>query len=644
MTEPGSSLEELMMQLHGLREENNSLKESCEKALSGNALVDNSLVGFLRSGTGGEIYYVNDAIVRMLEFDSREELIQQGAWIRYKFPEQRKEFLVMLKRDGLVNGFEASVLTKNGHERVFLFSLILKGEVIEGTLIDITERNLIQADLVKSKMELSILMNNIPGIVYSCLLDHDWTMKFVSNGSVDLTGYLPDELLEKKAVSFNDIIHPADQDRVWSTINECIALKIPFNLEYRIITKSGAVKYVWERGQALFNTDGLPDHLEGFITDITSRQQTEESLKESRLLLKASLESQKDTILFSIDKEYKYLYFNKAHQEAMKYAYQKDVAIGMNILDCITSEEDRIVAKENYNRSFAGETHSNIRIYGDIHLDYYESYFNPILNDENEVIGATGLARNISQRIEKEQQIKIQNEELQNLNATKDKFFSIISHDLRSPFNAFLGLTQIMVDDLPHLTIGELQKMAASMSSSATNLYRLLENLLQWSQIQKDAMPFNPETIYLEGIIKESIERIQETAENKGITIVMDKSGGLTVFADNHMLQSVIRNLVTNAVKYTAAGGTVTISAKKGPDGFAEISVQDTGIGMSKIMADNLFKVDLQIKRKGTAGEPSTGLGLVLCKEFVERQGGTIRVESEEGKGSVFYFTIPLPA
>lgn len=245
------------------------------------------------------------------------------------------------------------------------------------------------------------------------------------------------------------------------------------------------------------------------------------------------------------------------------------------------------------------------------------------------------------ERIEAEEEIKHQNEELQKLIASKDKFFSIIAHDLRSPFNGFLGLTQIMAEELPSLTMSEIQKIAVGLRDSATNLFRLLENLLSWSRMQQGLIPFHPEIALLLPIVEESVEMLHDVAKNKGIELAYDIQDDLSVFADSNLLQTVIRNLVSNAIKFTPFGGSVQVSAKANQAGEVEISIKDSGIGISASMIGDLFRLDSKAGRKGTAGEPSTGLGLLLCKEFVGIHGGTIWVKSEEGKGSVFTFTIP---
>ena len=253
------------------------------------------------------------------------------------------------------------------------------------------------------------------------------------------------------------------------------------------------------------------------------------------------------------------------------------------------------------------------------------------------------LATDISERKQAEEVINRKNEELQNLNATKDKFFSIIAHDLRSPFNSLLGLTQMMTHDFNSLSMEQIQQMVEIMGKSADNLYRLLENLLQWSQIQSGTIPFNPELVQLQMIVDESIEIIEEPARIKEIEITSEVAVRLTVLADRHMLQTVIRNLIFNAVKFTPHGGKVSLRAKATNDNNVEISIYDTGIGMSQDMVENLFKIDVKTNRLGTESEPSSGLGLLLSKEFIEKHGGEIWVESEVGKGSVFHFTIPCP-
>ncbi len=234
------------------------------------------------------------------------------------------------------------------------------------------------------------------------------------------------------------------------------------------------------------------------------------------------------------------------------------------------------------------------------------------------------------------------NEKLSEINLEKDKLYSIIAHDLKGPFSSFLGLTQVMADELPELSMEDIRNFSISLNTSATNLYSLLENLLQWSRMQQSAIPYNPERVAASSIIKDHMSLLTHTAIKKGIEIVYEIPDDLSISVDRYMFQAVIRNIVSNSIKFTQRGGKVTISARKVAGDMVEISVRDNGIGMTSNLVENLYKIDLLKNRKGTDGEPSTGLGLLICKEFIEKHGGEIVAKSEDGKGSVFYFTVPF--
>lgn len=251
------------------------------------------------------------------------------------------------------------------------------------------------------------------------------------------------------------------------------------------------------------------------------------------------------------------------------------------------------------------------------------------------------VVHDITELKKAEKEIKLQNEALIRINNEKDKFFSIIAHDLRSPFNGFLGLTEVLAVELPNLTMKQIQEFAVDIRNSATNLYRLLNNLLEWSQIQKGSICFLPSIFNLNLLVDESIGLLTESARIKNIQVALEIPDKMEVFADANMLKTIIRNLFSNAVKFTTRGGRVRLSAQTTDDQSIEISIQDTGIGMSRKMLEDIFRIDIQTARKGTEGELSTGLGLLLCKEFVVKLGGKIWAESIEGAGTTFKVVLP---
>jgi len=252
------------------------------------------------------------------------------------------------------------------------------------------------------------------------------------------------------------------------------------------------------------------------------------------------------------------------------------------------------------------------------------------------------ITRDITERKRIDAEIKLKNKQLEESNAEKDKFFSIMAHDLKGPFNSFLGLTEVLADGIDYMGPDIVKKIALNMNTSARNIYILLENLLEWSRIKRNQLSYSPEQLNVTAEIGKVVDVTKEMAEKKSIKLKVNSPENLEVFADTYMLQSVLRNLVTNAVKFTFKRGTITISAKKHEDNSVFFSVADNGTGIDKETKDKLFKIDLKVGKPGTEGELSTGIGLLICKELINKHNGNIWVESEENKGSVFCFTIPM--
>ena len=265
----------------------------------------------------------------------------------------------------------------------------------------------------------------------------------------------------------------------------------------------------------------------------------------------------------------------------------------------------------------------------------------PIIENNN-ITGAIVTFRDISDIKHIQEVIKKSNEELKKVVAEKDKFLSIIAHDLRSPFNIFLGYTQMLAEELPDLTMDSIQKITGNMRKVALTTFDLLENLLLWAKSQQTLIPFKPLKISLLNEVEEIMDKLMEHARSKDILVNISISNDLMVSADRNMLQTILRNLVSNALKFTPVGGQIIISAIIDNNSKVLMSVKDSGIGMSKEMLNSLFQLDSQINRKGTNGEPSSGLGLLICKDFIEKHGGKIVIESEEGKGSNFTFNLPV--
>lgn len=397
---------------------------------------------------------------------------------------------------------------------------------------------------------------------------------------------------------------------------------------------------IFERISKPFYLEGKPKGRVWSFLDVTENRRVEQALRNSETHLRTLVQTIPDLIWLK-NKDGIYLSCN-AMFERFFGAKGVDI-IGKTDYDFVDRELADFFRMNDRNAMESGKPTTNeewITFADNGQRILLETIKTPMYDLSGDLIGILGIGRDITERKLAETEITTKNKELIQAHAEKDKFFSIIAHDLRSPFNSFLGLTQIMAEEWPTLTAKQVQEIASSMKNSATNLHRLLENLLEWSRIQQGLIPFNPNIVQLLPLISESISTAMEPARNKGIIITYNIPDNLNIYADKHILQTVIRNLVSNAVKFTPRGGTIKLTAKATNDNCVEISVEDSGIGMSREMVDNLFKLDVQIRRKGTEEEPSTGLGLMLCKEFIEKHGGKLWVESKEGKGSIFYFTI----
>ncbi len=310
------------------------------------------------------------------------------------------------------------------------------------------------------------------------------------------------------------------------------------------------------------------------------------------------------------------------------YTHPDDVAYNNAIIDAILADGKKSTRWEKRYIHKDGSI-----IWADIHTF--------LLRDENDnPIHFITTVNDISARKKADEEIVLKNESLQQSIAEKDKFFAILAHDLRSPLSSFLGLAEVMAEDINTMSMPEIEEITKSLHQSATNLFQLLENLLEWSTLKKGNFECRPEKISLNRLIQRSMDPVLESAKRKNIVLALNLEQTYFVECDLKMTETVFRNLISNALKYTEQGGIISMSAKALPNALIQVSISDTGIGMSREIIDKLFLLNEQITRKGTEGESSSGLGLLICKEFVEKQGGKIWAESEVGKGSTFHFTL----
>lgn len=269
----------------------------------------------------------------------------------------------------------------------------------------------------------------------------------------------------------------------------------------------------------------------------------------------------------------------------------------------------------------------------------------PHLDENKSVKGFFSVMADVTQVRKRENKIRMQKDKLEEMNAGKDKFFSIISHDLKNLFNALLGSSELLFNDFDDYDNATKNEIAGLILESAQNTYKCLENLLVWSTAQSGKIEFNPSPVNINAVVAENLKLLDQTARAKNIQLQSDINSDLLLTTDHDLVNTVIRNLLSNAIKFTPKDGKVTISANlvsgTQPSEYLEISVKDTGLGIAPKNLEKLFKIGKSISTSGTEGESGTGFGLMLCKEFIGKCGGKIDVESEPGRGSIFKFTLP---
>ena len=428
-----------------------------------------------------------------------------------------------------------------------------------------------------------------------------------------------------------------EKERVNQALIDLIEKNKPYNLEFEIVRyKSSERRIIDSIAELVKDKNGNPLKITGVIQDITERKQAERMFLD--IIDKNPLSIQ------VVDKNGYTLNVNSAHTKLFGSIPPADYSIF----------NDYQVKEQGFGELFDHAKNGEVVYFPDLFYNAHNIkpefpdipiWISMVIFPLNDSSGKPErfvlMHEDISERKRSELIIKQQNIQLQELNLAKNKLFSIIAHDLKSPFQGFLGLTELLVEGINSFSKEELFSISKNMHESAANLFKLLQNLLEWSQIQKGTITFTPISLNLNSIISKNIEIIYQRAAQKEITILNKVTDEINIIADEKMADTVLRNLLSNAVKFTKKSGKIEINVKELKNQFIEISISDNGIGMSEELCNNLFKIDEKVGRTGTAGESSTGLGLLLCKEFVEKNGGKIWVKSEENVGSTFYFTLP---
>jgi len=506
-----------------------------------------------------------------------------------------------------------------------------------------------KADLIYSFIPIAIFTVDKDGYVTS------WNRK-----AVEITGFSEEEVIGNKCTVFTD--HPCTEkcglfsDEVKKPIE---------NKECTIKTKTGEIKHICKNAALLKNNNGeIIGGIESF-EDITERKNAIKALKENEEKYRKIFESFKD-ILFKTDLDGKIEVISPSVKSMLEL--DPDQLINKNLRDIYSDPYDRddilkkvIIEKEINNCELrllnreGGEIDSALNARLTFHEDGTPTGIEGVFRDIRDQKRTEDEIKRYIEEVQESQLIMEQSahelvvlnskleeseEELQILNASKDKFFSIIAHDLKSPFTVMLGFTEMLEMEFEDLSQEELKEAIVSLNRTAQNVYELLEGLLDWSRIQTGRMEFSPRRFELKDVSRSVKSLLDGNARGKQIIINDSVEEDIFVFADKNMVNAIIRNLTANAIKFTKPGGAVSIHTTKKKD-YVHVIISDTGIGISEEDLAKLFRIDIHYTTYGTNNEKGTGLGLILCKELIEKNNGKIWVESILGKGSKFVFTLP---
>ena len=582
----------------------------------------------------------NKSDLRYMGVNSESEILGKTDFDLYSKEHAEKSFAVdqtVINSGKSILNTEELLLDENGQKQWLLTSKLPmkdeKGDIIGivGIGRNITERRRNEEALTESERRYRTVLEQSLEAIY--LYDLKTRMVLEANPAFcDLLGYSVEEV---KTLTLYDIV--ANDKFSIDTFMQKLSSTGGMPLGERIWRRKDGSDVQVEVTANKIELGGR--EILFFVgRDITDRKKAEQSLKESEIKLNVILQSTADGIL-AIDANGKVIKTNERFAQLWRIP-QRIIESGdsKTLLDSVLGQlidPDKFISKVKMLYNSSDEDLDQI-YFKDGRI--FERYSAPLIMPDKS-LGRVWSFRDITKQKHAEEEINSRNKQLSTLNAEKDKFFSIIAHDLKSPFNGFLNLTELMAQRSDDFSLAEFAENSKLLNESARNLYKLLENLLTWAQMQRDTITFIPKEFNLYDTILQNIEIINQRALQKGITIINEVPAFERIYADEKMVDTIFRNLLSNAVKFTGKGGKVFIKSVLS-DNDIIITIEDTGIGIPENDIEKLFKIEEKVSTAGTEGESSTGIGLLLCKEFIERNGGNIWVESEKGKGSKFIFTL----
>jgi len=511
----------------------------------------------------------------------------------------------------------------------------------QGFLLDITTRKRAESAVAESEERFRSLVSHIPGVIFRCAIDADWTMSFLSDEIEELAGYPSSDFIANEVRTFSSIIHPEDAGPLAAEVERAVHEERPYTIEYRVVHRDGQIKHVIERGQAVLTPEG--PMLDGAIFDLTDRKLAEEA----RLKLASIVESAPDAIV-GTDLEERVTSWNLGAERLFGHTASEMIGNSFSVLVPEDRKEERqaLVA-----RAAAGEA---VRRFETVRLRKGEEpvqvsvTISPILDLAGAVVGVATISQDITQRKQTEAErerllleLALQNERLLELDRLKDEFVALVSHELRTPLTSIRGYLELVLDGEAGDLTDDQRQFLGVVERNAHRLLALVGDLLFLAQVEAGKLSLEYGAVDLGALAAECVETGRPLAEEKEVTLTL-ATGPLPLLAgDRARLAQLLDNLVSNGIKFTQPGGRVDVRIR-GERGQAVIEVRDTGIGIPADEQEHLFERFYRTSKATEQAIPGTGLGLAISKAIVQAHGGLIVVASEDGAGSTFRVSLPI--
>jgi PAS domain S-box-containing protein len=511
----------------------------------------------------------------------------------------------------------------------------------QGFLLDITHRKAAELALGESEERFRTLVGNVPGVIFRCEIDSDWTMEYLSDEIEDLVGYPAREFVKRER-SFAQVVHPDDREGLEADVAAAVAEDRPYTTQYRVVHADGSIRHVVERGKAVLTRDGT-QMLDGAIFDLTERKRAEEA----RLELGAIVESAPDAII-GTDLEDRITSWNLGAESLFGYAAEE--ALGQVFAFHLPPDREReraalvarVVEGEEL-RSF-----ETVRLRKDGTLVDISLTISPIREASGSLVGFATIAQDISKRkrVEAEREgllheLESQNERLRELDRLKDEFVALVSHELRTPLTSIRGYLELVLEGEAGDLNDEQRQFLGVVERNAHRLLALVGDLLFLAQMEAGKLSLEIGAVDLSAIAAESVETARPLAEEKDVTLTLATGPLALIGGDRARLAQLLDNLISNGIKFTPSGGRVDVRVR-GQRGNAVIEVRDTGMGIPSDEQQHLFERFFRTSRATEQAIPGTGLGLAISKAIVHAHGGRITLTSEENAGTTFRVSIPI--